>query len=133
MRKDLLSNGDLNKKIVIEYIECYNSFEIENMVNLFSQDCSFENISNSSKSIKCDGKSALYEMASSTKKIFKERKQTVANWIISENKIAVEIDYVAFLSDPLPDGSKGGGSVHLKGVSIFEFENNKIKRLCDFS
>lgn len=133
IRKDVLINDDLNRQIVLDYIRYYNSFEIENMIDLFSQDCCFENISNSSKPIQCIGKNALYEMACGTSKLFKERKQTVKNWIIGENKIAVEIDYMAVLSGPLPNGLKAGDSINLKGISIYEFENKKIKRLCDFS
>lgn len=131
--KDILRNHDLNKKIVSDYIEYYNSFQLEKMIDLFSQDCCFENISNSSNPVRCVGKMALYEMACSTSKLFKERKQTVTNWIIGENKIAIEIDYMAILSELLPNGLKAGDSINLKGVSIYEFENKKIKRLCDFS
>ncbi len=57
----------------------------------------------------------------------------MTNWIIGKNKIAVEIDYEATLAQDLPSGAKKGTRLKLKGISIFEFQSGKIKRLIDFS
>ncbi len=121
------------KKLIEQFIEYYNSFEIEQMIDLFTEDCIFENISNSSGSILCHGKPELQEIASKACALFKERKQTITNWVISKDKVAVEIDYIAILAIDLPNGLKAGDSLRLKGVSIYEFEDGKIKRLVDFS
>lgn len=119
--------------IVESYISFYNSFQIDEMADLFSQDCLFQNISNASGSIECRGKEELLKLATQSALLFKERKQTVTNWVIGKNKIAVEIDYQATLAHDLPQGLKKGEQLQLKGVCIYEFENGKIKRLVDFS
>ncbi len=124
---------DLLKKLVVEFIQYYNSFEIDKMMNLFTDDCIFENISNSSGSIRCHGKQELRSVASQSVMLFNDRKQTVTNWVLGKDKIAVEIDYVATLATNLPNGLKAGDLLRLKGVSIYEFKDKKIKRLIDFS
>lgn len=121
--------------IVESYINYYNTFQIDEMADLFTQDCLFQNISNAnaSGSIVCHGKEELLKLATQSALLFKERKVTVTNWVIGKNKIAVEIDYDATVAHDLPNGLKKGARLLLKGVSIYEFENSKIKRLVDFS
>lgn len=121
------------RKIVESYIHFYNSFQIDEMADLFTEDCLFQNISNASGSIECRGKEELLKLATKSALLFKERKLVVTNWVIGENKIAVEIDYIATLAHDLPNGLKQGERLELKGVSIYEFEAGKIKRLADFS
>lgn len=113
------------KQIVEAFIGYYNALDIENMLHLFTENCTFENVSNSSESISCYGKEELHKIASQALPLFKNRKQTITNWVIGNDKIAVEIDYIATLAT--------GSQLTLKGVSIYEFEGEKIKRLVDFS
>lgn len=121
------------QQIVEEFIEYYNAFDIDNMLLLFAEDCIFENISNSSGSISCYGKQELCQIATQALDLFKTRKQTVTNWVLGINKIAVEIIYEATLATDMPNGLKAGDLLNLKGVSVYEFEEGKIKRLVDFS
>lgn len=121
-------------ELVKKFIKFYNAFEVEEMVALFTEDCIFQNVSNSSGTVECHGKDALLNMAKQGAEIFSERHQTVTNWVIADEKIAIEIDYRAILAIDFPNGSlKKGDVLNLKGVSIYEFEDNKIKRLVDFS
>ena len=121
------------KKIVKDFIKHYNAFQIDKMMDLFTDDCIFENVTNSSETVKCIGKKELKDFASTSGIIFKERKQTPINWIIEKDKIAVETDFEGTLALDLPDGNKTGDVIKLRGVSIYELENQKIKRLVDFS
>lgn len=123
------------EKIVRTFIKHYNSFDVDKMCDLFTDDCIFENVNNSTGTIKCSGKNELKNMALQASNYFKTRKQTITNLILDKdkNKIAVEIDYEAILACDFPNGSKKGDLLRLKGISIYEFEGNKIKRLVDFS
>ena len=127
------SDSFVEQKIVESYIKFYNSFQIDEMADLFTDDCLFQNISNASSSIECRGKEEFLKLATQSALLFTERKQSITNWIIAKNKIAVEIEYVATLAHDLPNGRKRGERLQLKGVSIYEFESGKIKRLVDFS
>lgn len=127
------TDSHAEKKVVENYIQFYNTFQIDEMADLFADDCLFQNVSNSARSIECKGKEDFLKLATQSALLFKERKQSITNWIVSPNKIAVEIDYVGTLAHDMPNGLKKGESLQLKGVSIYEFENGKIKRLVDFS
>ncbi len=112
------------KETVEKYIEAYNAFHIDEMLSLFTDDCEFENFSNASGSIKCNGKNELFELALKGKEFFKTRRQAVTNWVIGNDQIAIEISYEAALVN--------GETLKLKGVSFYEFNNGKIKRLIDY-
>lgn len=127
------NNEKAEKEIVERFIQFYNAFQIDDMADLLAEDCIFQNVSNSAGSFECRGKEEFLKLATQSALMFKERKQKVANWVISSLKIAVEIDYSAIIAHDLPNGLKQGERLQLKGVSIYEFENGKIKRLVDFS
>lgn len=126
-------DSSVEKNTVESFIKFYNAFQIDEMGDLLTDDCLFQNISNSSGSIECRGKEEFLKLATQSALLFKERKQTITNWVIGENKIAVELDYAATLAHDLPKGLKKGERLQLKCVSIYEFESGKIKRLVDFS
>ncbi|CUI16935.1 conserved hypothetical protein [Candidatus Protochlamydia naegleriophila] len=127
-------SNDLELRGVVEdYITCYNSFNINEMVDCFTEGCRFEHISNASDKIICNGRAELKELASKSALSFDERKQTVTKWIIAKDFVVVEIDYEAVLASDFPDGMKKGDTIKSKGISIYEIEQGKIKRLVDFS
>ena len=121
------------RQIVEQYLEYYNSFLIDKMLDLFTEDCVFQNISNTSDTMTCIGKDELKALASQTRSIFQTRQQTATNWIIAPEKIAIEINFTAVFATDLPNGVKQGQQYSLQGVSIYEFEGEKIKRLVDYS
>ncbi len=123
----------MSKELVERYIKFYNTFAIDEMVELFINNCLFESVSNSQGSFITHGKEELRSLARKSTTIFSTRKQTVTNWVIGSDSIAVEIDYTATCASDLPNGLKKGDYLNLKGISIFEFAENKIKRLVDFS
>lgn len=125
--------GKTMRQIVEQYLEYYNSFLIDEMLDLFTEDCVFQNISNTSDTMTCIGKNELKALASQTRSIFQTRQQTATNWIIAPEKIAIEINFTAVFATDLPNGVKQGQQCSLKGVSIYEFEGGKIKRLVDYS
>ncbi|WP_068471094.1 nuclear transport factor 2 family protein [Candidatus Protochlamydia phocaeensis] len=127
------SNQMLGKGLVQRFIDLYNSFEIKQMIDLFTDDCIFQSISHDNETIECHGKEELFKMADQSAQIFSDRKQIVTNWIVDTDKIAVEIEYAAILAQDLPGGLKKGDSLKLKGISLYEFADGKIKRLVDFS
>lgn len=122
----------MKSKIVELYIQHYNNFEIDTMLELFTEDCVFENISNSSGAISVKGKEELKKLAIKSASFFSYRQQIVRNWVISDTKIAIEVDYYAVAASDFGI-VKAGGIIQLKGVSIFEFVDDKIKRVADYS
>jgi len=120
------------RQLISEYIEAYNQFDAEKMLDCFVEHCIFSTISNNYQAVTCAGKSELRSLILDTAAILASREQEVKNWILADNKAAIEVAYTAILAKDLP-GSKAGHEIKLVGISIFEFENNKIKKLVDFS
>lgn len=122
----------LLEDVIKKYIEAFNAQEVDKMISFFTEDCRYEVISNIAKPVICEGKQKLKEMSLSSNALLKERSQTVNNWVIAEHKVALEFTYHAIVAQDLPNGLKAGQALHLRGVSIYEFEGDKIKRLMDF-
>ncbi|MCG8315214.1 MAG: nuclear transport factor 2 family protein [Pseudomonadales bacterium] len=126
-------NLDEKKKIIQEYIDAYNRFDIDNMLSLLSDDVVFENIQNNEINASSKGKVEFRELAESAKTIFSERKQTIVNITDSIEKTSVEISYYGRLACDLPNGMKLGDEWNLNGISEFVFSNGKIILLRDLS
>jgi len=114
------------------YIKAFNSFDVDNLIAQFADDAVYEVVSNLTEPVRCEGKAQLKELATKTKTFFSARNQEISNWIISDNKAAVEFVYTATVAQDLPNGLKAGQSLRLRGISVYEFEGDKIKRLMDF-
>lgn len=121
------------KQLVDQYTLHHNAFHVKELVDLFTDDCVFQNMTNTAGVVECQGKAELTSMTEQSKGFFKTRHQAIKNWIIGENSIAIETEFTGVLACDLENGFKTGDTLTIQGVSIFEFENGKIKRLTDYS
>lgn len=124
----------INKeKIIKNYIEGYNQFDVEKMAIDFDDSIIFENIQNGKKNMSLTGLTAFRKQAEQTKSYFTKRTQTIKSFVHSENRTEIEIDYHAILGMDFPNGLKKGQDLNLTGKSIFEFDGDKIIKLTDIS
>lgn len=121
------------KTIVQQYITAYNSFDIQGMLSCFLETAIFENISNSSGSITVQGIDEIKNLANKSTELFRSREQKILRLHQGDQHIVIEVLYTAILDKDLSGNLKKGDLLNLKGVSIFEFKNNKISRLVDYS
>jgi len=125
---------NIQKIIIQNYIEAYNSFDIEKMLENFDSAVIFENISGGVSNMRLEGIEALKEQANQAKNYFETRKQTIIAWNIIDNTVEIELLYEATLAMDFPNGFKKGDKLNLSGKSIFKFtEENKILSLTDIS
>jgi len=121
------------KQIIENYINSYNNFNVKGMVKDLADDMVFENISNGKSELKIEGLEAFKNQAGRAKNYFKERTQVIKSWEFNENEVIIGIAYKAILAIDLTDDLKAGDSLELNGISIFTFENGKIKSIVDKS
>lgn len=121
------------KSLVNTYLDHYNAFRTEELLEMFTDDCNFQNVTNSAGVVECTDKMQLRSVFEQSQDLFQTRKQTITNWIENGNKVAIETDYVATLACDLPNGFQKGDTIYVRGVSTFEFEDGKIKSLRDYS
>jgi hypothetical protein len=121
------------ERIIKNYVEGYNQFNIDKMIVDLSSDIIFENVQDGEINMTLAGLNQFKEQAEKSKIYFSEREQTITAFNHLELKTEMEIDYHAVLAMDFPNGMKIGDELNLKGKSIFEFIDNKIVRLTDIS
>ncbi|MCL6604288.1 MAG: nuclear transport factor 2 family protein [Paenibacillus sp.] len=125
--------SEKSKEIIENYIEAYNSFDIEIMIKLLHQDILFRNISNGEINTETKGIPEFRKLAEQSAKIFSSRCQTITDYRADDDKVEVQIDYTAILAVDLPNGLKVGDKIQLKGKSVFGILDEKISLIEDYS
>lgn len=123
--------NEQREKIIQNYIEGYNEFDVEKMTHDFNDEIVFQNIQDEKVSMTINGISDFKEQAEQAKSYFETRKQKVTSISHSYNETEIEIDYSAVLAIDFPNGLKKGHKLKLKGTSVFTFKDNKITHLTD--
>ena len=121
------------KQMIEHYVQSYNNMDVDGMVQHFSNEVVFENISNGEVDMKLEGIDQFREQAESAKQYFTERKQTIQSWEFDDQKVVIDISYEAILAIDLPNGMKAGDTLKLKGQSEFLFKDQKIIYIKDKS
>jgi len=121
------------EKIIHNYIEGYNQFDIDKMIADFDESIVFENIQDGEINMTLNGIDEFKAQAEKSKEYFSVRKQTIQSFSHDSNAVTIEIDYYAVLAIDFPNGLKAGQELNLKGKSVFEFSDNKIAKLTDIS
>jgi hypothetical protein len=128
-----ISNMTDRERIIKNYIEGYNQFDINKMVADMAEDIRFENIQNGEIDLSVEGLEAFRQQAELAKTFFSSRQQTIRSFKHSGNETEIEIDYHAILAMDFPNGLKRGQELRLTGRSVFEFDGNSIISLKDIS
>ncbi|MBC7695756.1 MAG: nuclear transport factor 2 family protein [Burkholderiales bacterium] len=120
------------KKIIKDYINAYNNFDIEKMLKHLDEQLKFENISEGVTNMTMTDLHSFRKQAEQATKLFTTRKQTIKSWTHQDNLIEIEIEYNAVLAIDF-NGLKKGDNINLEGKSIFKFSGHKIIELIDIS
>ena len=121
------------EKVIKNYIDGYNNFDIKKMFADFDKTIIFENIQNGQTNMTLTGLSALKEQAEQAKSYFSSRQQKIKSFVHNDDETEIEIDYSAILAMDFPNGLKKGEKLNLTGKSIFKFSENKVVKLTDMS
>jgi Putative lumazine-binding len=121
------------ERMIKNYVEGYNHFDIEKMVSRFHETIVFENIQNGEVTLSLVGLTAFIQQAEKAKAYFKYRSQTIKSFRHLGSDTEVEIEYYAILGMDFPNGLKSGHELKLKGKSIFTFNGDSIIKLIDIS
>lgn len=121
------------EKIIANYIDGYNQFDIDKMIADFDDNIIFQNISNGETNMSLQGISSFKLQAEQAIDFFSTRTQSIQSFKHNNNETEVDIAYYGILAMELPDGRKKGDEVSLKGRSVFTFNGNKIIKLTDIS
>jgi Putative lumazine-binding len=121
------------EKIIRNYIDGYNQFDVNKMVTDFAEKIVFENIQNGEVNMTLNGMTEFIQQAEQGKAYFSKRTQTIKSFNHTGTTTEIEIEYNATLAMDFANGIKKGQQLNLTGKSIFEFEGNRIIKLVDVS
>jgi ketosteroid isomerase-like protein len=121
------------KHAIACYIDAYNNFDIDAMIKALAPDIRFENVSGGEVNVKTSGKTEFETLARQSVQLFASRKQTVKTIKIEGDSAFVEIEFEGILAQDLPNGSKAGQRLALKGTTEFLFMNGFISSIVDRS
>jgi hypothetical protein len=94
---------------------------------------SSKNITQGDVDLVTNGLKEFKSQAEKATTFFTERKQVITDIKLRHQQVEVAIDYQAVLAIDLPNGLKKGEGITLKGKSIFNFENDLIVLIEDYS
>ena len=121
------------RKIIENYVDAYNHFDVDRMLSDIDEEARFENISMGEVTLITKGVAALREQALEAADIFSERKQVITNFQFHEQEVEVDVDFSATLAIDFSEELKAGDRIEMKGKSVFTFRDDKIIELKDIS
>jgi ketosteroid isomerase-like protein len=128
-----MNKNQIRQEIIEDFINAYNTFDINGMLKDLHEDIKFENISDGRVNLKTDGIEKFKKQAENTREYFKEREQKIIDLKFKEEIIEVKIKYLGILAKDLPNGLKSGDTLRIEGKSIFRFRDDKIISIQDIS
>ncbi len=121
------------ERIIQNYIDGYNEFDVKKMTRDFSDKIVFQNIQNEKVNMTLNGKEDFEQQAEQAKFYFNSRQQKVTEITHNKDRTEIELNYSAVLATDFPNGLKKGEKLELTGKSIFKFLNEKIIEITDIS
>ncbi|MFS0556551.1 nuclear transport factor 2 family protein [Brevibacillus sp. 179-C9.3 HS] len=121
------------KEIIENYVQAYNSFDVDGIVKRLHTDIVFRNFSNGELDTETRGIEAFRELAEKSANMFSSRRQVMIDYKAMDDKVEVQIDYEGTLAIDLPNGLKAGDTIQLQGKSIFQMKAGKISLIEDYS
>jgi len=121
------------RKIIENYVDAYNHFDVDRMLADIDEEARFENISEGEVTLTTEGKEALREQAGEAAEVFSEREQVISNFQFHGQEVEVDVDFSATLAIDFSEDLKAGDRIEMKGKSVFTFRDDKIIELKDIS
>jgi steroid delta-isomerase-like uncharacterized protein len=118
--------------IIQNYLDAYNSKDVDALVDCVADAVVFENVSNSGQSMKIEGRDAFAQLANQAAAMFVSRNQSVRMAVVDGNNVALEI---AWTGTPAVDlgTMKAGVEVAMRGASFITISDGKLARIVDLS
>jgi hypothetical protein len=107
------------EKIIQNYMDGYNAFDVDKMVADFDDRIIFLNIQDGAITLSLEGVEAFRLQAEIAKSYFTTRQQTIRSFTHTNDTTEVALEYKAVLATDFPNGMKQGQELQLNGKSVF--------------
>ncbi len=124
---------DKAKALIEAFLDAYNRFDIDAMMELVDPEIEFRNITGGDLDTTAIGQDEFRVLAEQSAFLFSSRKQTPTKFQAEGEAVSVDIDFAGTLATDIPDGMKAGEELRVTGRSEFVFHDDRICRLTDYS
>jgi ketosteroid isomerase-like protein len=122
---------DAHRALIDSYIDAYNRFDIDGMLNLVTDDVRFEHHTGDELSVATNGKAELEKLARVGAALFASRTQKLVEMHEEGKVVMATIDFHGEIAEDIPDGPGAGTIIEMQGTSEFGFSGGKINRIID--
>jgi steroid delta-isomerase-like uncharacterized protein len=119
--------------LIRRYVERYNSNDVEGMLDCCADSIVFETVTNPGGSIRLSGKQEMREVLEATTRAFRERRHQVIAIIVEDERAAAETVFSGIAAADLGQDVRLGDHVSIRGATIFELQDGRLGRICDYS
>ena len=120
-------------KLVQQYLDAYNSLDVDGMLAFIHPDIEFRNITGSEVDVTASGKDEFLQLAEQSRDVFTTRNQAMTATHVEGDKVLVEVSFTGVLAMDLPNGLHAGDELSLDGRSEYTLRGGLIYRLDDIS
>lgn len=124
---------DEAKALIEEFLDAYNRFDIDTMMELVHPEVEFRNYSGGDLDATVLGREEFRALAEQSAFLFTSRTQTPSNFQSNGEVMSVDIEFTGTLATDMPGGLKAGQQLLVSGRSEYCFRDEKIHRLTDYS
>lgn len=121
------------KALIQTYLDAYNAFDVDAMMEVLHDDVTFENIAGDAVTARADGRDEFRALAEKSAEMFAEREQVIQEIEIDGDGAVAQIRFTGTLAVDLPNGMAAGDAMELEGRSEFAFADGKIVEIVDIS
>jgi len=132
--KEAVMQNEMKRDLNVRYLQAYNCFDLEGMVNTLSDEVEIENVRKGKLESASKGIPAFSELTGKAALVFSYRKQTILELEEDADSICINVDYEATLATDLYMNEadyKQGDTLKLNSRSEFTFAHDKISRIRD--
>jgi hypothetical protein len=121
------------KQVIEKYINAYNTFDTEKMVEQLHPGVEFMRISKSAVISKARGIDDFKELLEKNSSNFSSRKQKILKYSRKGDVTVVKTAFIGTLAVHLVSGFSAGATLRANKNIEFSFHNNKISRIKEVS
>ena len=120
-------------ELVERYVALNHAGDIDGVLDCCSDDILFETVVNPRGSVRLIGKAQVREVLEGALRAFANREHQLVSLLVQANRAATETIFTGVAQAELGDGVMPGDQIAIRGATIFEEEDGKIVRICDYS
>ncbi len=124
-------NEAARRKVIEQYVEAYNRFDVDGMLALLTPDVRFENVSGEKVTASSSGLGGFRQLAEQGAALFSERAQTITALQFGPASVVASIAWRGVFAVDVPDGPTAGTTIELAGESEFAFVGDRISCIID--